>query len=120
MIFYVRWTPFDGKNMEVITRFVNVDVEATTGIMEEMGIKIICHIELTEGGGFMLAEAESPAVITLFTAPWSDIMKIEICTVIDRDEALANYKKIVEMVAQMESSSNDYVYGVTYRPDKGR
>ena len=45
MIFYVRWTPFDAKNMEVITRFVNVDLEATTGIMEEMGIKIICHFE---------------------------------------------------------------------------
>ena len=30
MIFYVRWTPFDGKNMEVITRFANVDLEATT------------------------------------------------------------------------------------------
>ena len=26
----------------------------------------------------MLAEAESPAVITLFTAPWSDVMNIEI------------------------------------------
>ena len=118
MIFYVRWTPFDGKNMEVITRFANVDPEATTGIMEEMGIKIICHFELTEGGGFMLAEAESPAVITLFTAPWSDIMKIEISTVINRDEALTNYKKIVEMVAQMKSSSNDSVYGVTYSPNK--
>ena len=45
-------------------------------------------------------------------------MKIEISTVIDRDEALANYKKIVEMVAQMESSSNDSVYGVTYRPNE--
>jgi len=82
-------------------------------------IKNLYHREpLTEGGGFMLAEAESPAVITLFTAPWSDIMKIEISTVIDRDEALTNYKKIVEMVAQMKSSSNDSVYGVTYSPNK--
>ena len=45
-------------------------------------------------------------------------MKIEISTVRDRDEALANYKKIVEMEAQMESSSNDSVYGVTYRPNE--
>ena len=46
-------------------------------MMESMGIKVLAQYFMTEGGGFMVAEAESSSAITAFTTPWTDLMEME-------------------------------------------
>ena len=49
----------------------------------------------------MVAEAESSSAITAFTTPWTDLMEMEISTVVDREEAQATAKQVVSIVSQM-------------------
>ena len=101
MKFFVKFTPIVGKNIDAMTRFANWDLESGDAMMESMGIKVLAQYFMTEGGGFMVAEAESSSAITVFTTPWTDLMEMEISTVVDREEAQATAKQVVSIVSQM-------------------